>query len=154
MQMPTKWPTLTVSSSCVRATKGAPTAATLATAADVFKKSLRFMAVSGDRSGGRQAILMHHPCHGCFEALHTLAHTSLVRGSPYDQNAGMLHMEAAGPVSGRGRQRNGEAQAKRPGAPCCLEANAAFVTATDLLIDGGYIAFKGRIAADGRPAMI
>src|SRR5712671_5813010 len=52
MQMPTKWPTLTVSSSCVRATKGAPTAATLATAADVFKKSLRFMAVSGDRSGG------------------------------------------------------------------------------------------------------
>jgi len=66
----------------------------------------------------------------------------------------MLHMEAAGPVSGRGRQRNGEAQAKRPGAPCCLEANAAFVTATDLLIDGGYIAFKGRIDADGRPAMI
>src|SRR5437870_9540629 len=56
MQMPTKWPTLTVSSSCVRATKGAPTAATLATAADVFKKSLRFMAVSGDRSGGHPVI--------------------------------------------------------------------------------------------------
>ena len=73
----------------------------------------------------------------------------------------MLHMEAAGPVGGRGRQPNGEAPAKRPGAPCCLEANvyfgsddAAFVTATDLLIEGGYIAFKGRIAADGRPAMI
>src|SRR5258708_8371997 len=66
---------------------------------------------------------MHHPCHGCFEALHTLAHTSLLRGSPDDQNARMLHMEAAAPVSGRGRQRNGEAQAKRPGAPCCLEAN-------------------------------
>jgi hypothetical protein len=55
---------------------------------------------------------------------------------------------------------DGEAQAKRPGAPCCLEANvyfgsddAAFVTAPDRLIDGGYIAFKGRIAADGRPAM-
>jgi hypothetical protein len=49
----------------------------------------------------------------------------------------MLHMEAAGPVGGRGRP------------PCCLEANvyfasddAAFVTATDLLIDGGYIASK------------
>jgi hypothetical protein len=73
----------------------------------------------------------------------------------------MLHTEAAGPVSGRGRQRNGEAQAKRPGAPCCLEANvyfgsddAAFVIAPDRLIDGGYIAFKGRIEADGRPAMI
>jgi len=44
--------------------------------------------------------------------------------------------------------------AKRPRAPCCLGANAAFVTAPDLLIAGGYIAFKGRIAADGRPAMI
>jgi hypothetical protein len=39
--------------------------------------------------------------------------------------------------------------AKRPGAPYCLEANiyfgsddAAFVTAPDLLIDGGYIASK------------
>src|SRR5262249_1844199 len=60
MQMPTKWPTLTVSSSCVRATKGAPTAATLATAADVFKKSLRFMAVSGDRSGGPLSLMHHH----------------------------------------------------------------------------------------------
>ena len=62
----------------------------------------------------------------------------------------MLHLEAAGPVGRRG-----------PGAPCCLEANvyfgsddAAFVTAPDRLIDGGYIAFKGRIAADGRPATI
>src|SRR5262249_18424535 len=57
---------------------------------------------------------MHHPCHGCFQALHALAYTSLVRGSPDDQNAGMLHMEAAGPVGGRGRQRNGETQAKWP----------------------------------------
>src|SRR5260370_32032907 len=56
---------------------------------------------------------MHHPCHGCFEALHTLAHTSLVRGSPDDQNAGMLHMEAAGPVGGRGA--NETAKPKRSG---------------------------------------
>src|SRR5512133_1803169 len=101
--MPTKWPTLTVSSSCVRATKGAPTAATPATAADVFKKSLRFMVVSRDRSGVRWETLMHCPCHRCFEALHILAHTSLARGSPVDQYAGMLPMEAAKPVSGQGR---------------------------------------------------
>ena len=27
----------------------------------------------------------------------------------------------------------------------------AFVTATDLLIDGGYVAFKGKIGPEGRP---
>jgi hypothetical protein len=40
------------------------------------------------------------------------------------------------------------------GAVCLASDDAAFVTATELLIDGGYVTFKGRIDADGRPAMI
>jgi NAD(P)-dependent dehydrogenase (short-subunit alcohol dehydrogenase family) len=47
----------------------------------------------------------------------------------------------------------------RPGEPDEIAAGAvylasdesAFVTATDLLIDGGYVAFKGRIGPEGRP---
>lgn len=47
----------------------------------------------------------------------------------------------------------------RPGEPDEIAAGAlylasdesSFVTATDLLIDGGYIAFKGKIGAEGRP---
>jgi NAD(P)-dependent dehydrogenase (short-subunit alcohol dehydrogenase family) len=47
----------------------------------------------------------------------------------------------------------------RPGEPEEIAAGAlylagdesSFVTATDLLIDGGYIAFKGKIGTDGRP---
>jgi len=47
----------------------------------------------------------------------------------------------------------------RPGEPEEIAAGAlylagdesSFVTATDLLIDGGYIAFKGKIGAEGRP---
>lgn len=47
----------------------------------------------------------------------------------------------------------------RPGEPEEIAAGAlylagdesSFVTATDLLIDGGYIAFKGKINAEGRP---
>jgi hypothetical protein len=51
---------------------------------------------------------------------------------------------------------NEAAKPKRSGLerPVALKQTRAFVTATDLLIDGGYIAFKGRIDADGRPAMI
>ena len=47
----------------------------------------------------------------------------------------------------------------RPGEPDEIAAGAlylagdesSFVTATDLLIDGGYIAFKDKIGAEGRP---
>jgi len=47
----------------------------------------------------------------------------------------------------------------RPGEPEEIAAGAlylagdesSFVTATDLLIDGGYVAFKGKIGSDGRP---
>jgi NAD(P)-dependent dehydrogenase (short-subunit alcohol dehydrogenase family) len=50
--------------------------------------------------------------------------------------------------------RPGEPEEIAAGAIYLASDEAAFVTATDLLIDGGYIAFKGRIEADGRPAMI
>jgi NAD(P)-dependent dehydrogenase (short-subunit alcohol dehydrogenase family) len=47
----------------------------------------------------------------------------------------------------------------RPGEPEEIAAGAlylagdesSFVTASDLLIDGGYVAFKGKIGSDGRP---
>jgi NAD(P)-dependent dehydrogenase (short-subunit alcohol dehydrogenase family) len=39
------------------------------------------------------------------------------------------------------------------GALYLASDDAAFVTATDLLIDGGYVAFKGTIGEDGRPTM-
>jgi NAD(P)-dependent dehydrogenase (short-subunit alcohol dehydrogenase family) len=47
----------------------------------------------------------------------------------------------------------------RPGEPDEIAAGAvylasdesSFVTATDLLIDGGYVAFKGKIGPEGRP---
>jgi NAD(P)-dependent dehydrogenase (short-subunit alcohol dehydrogenase family) len=47
----------------------------------------------------------------------------------------------------------------RPGYPEEIAAGAlylageesSFVTATDLLIDGGYIAFKGKVGSDGKP---
>ena len=41
-----------------------------------------------------------------------------------------------------------------PSLDAAQSLDAAFITATDLLIDGGYVAFKGRIDTDGRPAMI
>ena len=50
--------------------------------------------------------------------------------------------------------RPGEPEEIAAGAVYLASDDAAFVTATDLLIDGGYIAFKGRVEADGRPAMI
>ena len=51
-------------------------------------------------------------------------------------------------------QPAGEPEEIAAGAAYLASDDAAFVTATDLLIDGGYVAFKGRIDADGRPAMI
>jgi NAD(P)-dependent dehydrogenase (short-subunit alcohol dehydrogenase family) len=50
--------------------------------------------------------------------------------------------------------RPGEPEEIAAGAAYLASDDAAFVTATDLLIDGGYVAFKGRIDANGRPAMI
>jgi NAD(P)-dependent dehydrogenase (short-subunit alcohol dehydrogenase family) len=50
--------------------------------------------------------------------------------------------------------RPGEPEEIAAGAVYLASDEAAFVTATDLLIDGGYVAFKGSIDADGRPAMI
>jgi NAD(P)-dependent dehydrogenase (short-subunit alcohol dehydrogenase family) len=49
--------------------------------------------------------------------------------------------------------RPGEPDEIAAGAAYLASDDAAFVTATDLLIDGGYIAFKGRIGGDGRPVM-
>ena len=39
------------------------------------------------------------------------------------------------------------------GAAYLASDEAAFVTATDLLIDGGYVAFKGRLGAGGIPTL-
>lgn len=50
--------------------------------------------------------------------------------------------------------RPGEPEEIAAGAVYLASDEAAFVTATDLLIDGGYVAFKGVVGADGRPAMI
>jgi len=49
--------------------------------------------------------------------------------------------------------RPGEPDEIAAGAAYLASDDAAFVTATDLLIDGGYVAFKGRIGADGRPTL-
>jgi NAD(P)-dependent dehydrogenase (short-subunit alcohol dehydrogenase family) len=48
--------------------------------------------------------------------------------------------------------RPGEPEEIAAGAAYLASDDAAFVTATDLLIDGGYIAFKGQVGTDGRPA--
>jgi NAD(P)-dependent dehydrogenase (short-subunit alcohol dehydrogenase family) len=48
--------------------------------------------------------------------------------------------------------RPGEPEEIAAGAAYLASDDAAFVTATDLLIDGGYVAFKGQVGADGRPA--
>jgi len=47
--------------------------------------------------------------------------------------------------------RPGEPEEIAAGAVYLASEEASFVTATDLLIDGGYIAFKGHMGADGRP---
>jgi NAD(P)-dependent dehydrogenase (short-subunit alcohol dehydrogenase family) len=47
--------------------------------------------------------------------------------------------------------RPGEPEEIAAGAVYLASDEASFVTASDLLIDGGYIAFKGTLGADGRP---
>jgi NAD(P)-dependent dehydrogenase (short-subunit alcohol dehydrogenase family) len=49
--------------------------------------------------------------------------------------------------------RPGETEDIASGAVYLASDEASFVTASDLLIDGGYVAFKGRIGADGQPAL-
>ena len=49
--------------------------------------------------------------------------------------------------------RPGEPEEIAAGAVYLASDEASFVTATDLLIDGGYVAFKGRIGSDGLPAL-
>ncbi len=49
--------------------------------------------------------------------------------------------------------RPGEPDEIAAGAVYLASDEAGFVTGTDLLIDGGYVAFKGRIGPDGVPAL-
>ena len=49
--------------------------------------------------------------------------------------------------------RPGEPEEIASGAVYLASDEAAFVTATDLLIDGGYVAFKGRIGPNGLPTL-
>lgn len=49
--------------------------------------------------------------------------------------------------------RPGEPEEIAAGAAYLASDDASFVTATDLLIDGGYVAFKGRIGPEGRPVL-
>lgn len=49
--------------------------------------------------------------------------------------------------------RPGEPEEIAAGALYLASDDAAFVTATDLLIDGGYVAFKGKVGPDGRPML-
>ena len=47
--------------------------------------------------------------------------------------------------------RPGDVEDIAAGALYLASDDASFVTATDLLIDGGFVAFKGTIGSDGRP---
>jgi NAD(P)-dependent dehydrogenase (short-subunit alcohol dehydrogenase family) len=47
--------------------------------------------------------------------------------------------------------RPGNPEEVAAGALYLASDEASFVTATDLLIDGGYVTFKGKIGSDGRP---
>jgi NAD(P)-dependent dehydrogenase (short-subunit alcohol dehydrogenase family) len=47
--------------------------------------------------------------------------------------------------------RPGEPEEIAAGALYLASDESSFVTATDLLIDGGYVAFKGMVGTDGRP---
>jgi NAD(P)-dependent dehydrogenase (short-subunit alcohol dehydrogenase family) len=47
--------------------------------------------------------------------------------------------------------RPGEPEEIAAGALYLASDQSSFVTATDLLIDGGYVAFKGKIGPEGRP---
>jgi NAD(P)-dependent dehydrogenase (short-subunit alcohol dehydrogenase family) len=50
--------------------------------------------------------------------------------------------------------RPGEPEEVAAGVAYLASSDASFVTGTDLLIDGGYVTFKGRMNADGKTAML
>jgi NAD(P)-dependent dehydrogenase (short-subunit alcohol dehydrogenase family) len=50
--------------------------------------------------------------------------------------------------------RPGEPEEIAAGAAYLASADASFVTGTDLLIDGGYVTFKGRMNAEGKTTML
>ena len=49
--------------------------------------------------------------------------------------------------------RPGEPEEIAAGAAYLASSDASFVTGTDLLIDGGYVTFKGRMTAEGKTVM-
>jgi NAD(P)-dependent dehydrogenase (short-subunit alcohol dehydrogenase family) len=49
--------------------------------------------------------------------------------------------------------RPGEPEEIAASAACLASDDASFVTATDLLIDGGYVAFKGKLSPNGLPTL-
>lgn len=49
--------------------------------------------------------------------------------------------------------RPGEPEEIAAGAAYLASSDAAFVTGTDLLIDGGYVTFKGRMTVEGKATM-
>ena len=50
--------------------------------------------------------------------------------------------------------RPGEPEEIAAGAAFLASSDASFVTGTDLLIDGGYVTFKGRVNPDGKTTML
>jgi NAD(P)-dependent dehydrogenase (short-subunit alcohol dehydrogenase family) len=50
--------------------------------------------------------------------------------------------------------RPGEPEEIAAGAAFLASDDASFITGTDLLIDGGYVTFKGRMLPDGITNMI
>jgi NAD(P)-dependent dehydrogenase (short-subunit alcohol dehydrogenase family) len=50
--------------------------------------------------------------------------------------------------------RPGEPEEIAAGAAYLASSDASFVTGTDLLIDGGYVTFKGRMNAEGKTSML
>ncbi|MDO9442849.1 MAG: SDR family oxidoreductase [Beijerinckiaceae bacterium] len=50
--------------------------------------------------------------------------------------------------------RPGEPEEIAAGAAYLASSDASFVTGTDLLIDGGYVTFKGRVQPDGKTTML
>ena len=49
--------------------------------------------------------------------------------------------------------RPGEPEEISAGAAYLASSDASFVTGTDILIDGGYVTFKGRMTAEGKTVM-
>jgi NAD(P)-dependent dehydrogenase (short-subunit alcohol dehydrogenase family) len=50
--------------------------------------------------------------------------------------------------------RPGEPEEIAAGAAFLASSDASFITGTDLLIDGGYVTFKGRMTPEGKAVML